>query len=92
MPPLGEDMVYVDLADADLRRKLATLRPVSGYCVCDRRFFAAARGACRTEPGSRAENLLAVFLGPWPVTIRGLTGYREIYRYAAGLEGAGVVA
>jgi hypothetical protein len=27
-------MLYADLHDADLRRKLATLAPVPGYCIC----------------------------------------------------------
>ena len=34
MQPLGDRMLYADLHDADLPRKLAALAPVPGYCIC----------------------------------------------------------
>lgn len=34
MQPLGDAMLYADLRDADLTRKLAALPPVPGFCIC----------------------------------------------------------
>lgn len=34
MQPIGDAMLYADLRDADLARKLAALTPVPGYCIC----------------------------------------------------------
>ncbi len=34
MQPLGDAMLYADLRDADLARKLAALTPVPRYCIC----------------------------------------------------------
>lgn len=34
MQPLSDRMLYADLRDADLARKLAALTPVPGYCAC----------------------------------------------------------
>ncbi len=34
MRPLGDAMLYADLCDTDLARKLTALTPVPGYCIC----------------------------------------------------------
>jgi hypothetical protein len=34
MQPLDDCMLYADLHDTDLRRKLTVLTPVPGYCIC----------------------------------------------------------
>ncbi len=34
MQPLGDAVLYADLRDADLARKLAALTPVPGFCIC----------------------------------------------------------
>ena len=34
MQPLGDPMLYADLHDSDLARKLAALAPVPGHCIC----------------------------------------------------------
>lgn len=34
MQPLDDRMLYADLHDADLPRKLTALAPVPGYCIC----------------------------------------------------------
>lgn len=34
MQPLADPMLYADLRDADLIRKLAALTPVPGFCIC----------------------------------------------------------
>ncbi|MBI4410215.1 MAG: hypothetical protein HY561_10935 [Gemmatimonadetes bacterium] len=64
-------MLYADLRDTELARKLAALSPVPGI---DRRFHEAAG---RAGGASRIQELR----GPWPVTLRGLSGRRDIFKY-----------
>lgn len=78
-------------SDVDLAfRLLAMAGPRE--VVVDRRFFDAARRAYRAQPSTQSGDLLGGFFGPWPLAVRGLSGYREIYKYAAGTGGAGASA